>query len=48
MSSFARLLVWLFAVLLIVQLSLGGWKRMRQWLSAKFIGVTPPALAGAN
>lgn len=46
MSSFARVLVWLFAVLLVVQLSLGGWSRMRSWLSAKFIGV--PKVAAAH
>jgi hypothetical protein len=43
----ARLFVWLFGVLLVVQLTLGGWSRMRAWLSAKFIGV-PAAAAGAT
>lgn len=41
MESFARLVVWLFVTLLVLQLVMpgGGWSRMRAWLSSKFIGV---------
>lgn len=38
-SSVSRLIVWLFVTVLALQLVTGGWARMRQWLSAKFIGV---------
>lgn len=39
MSSLARLIVWMFVTVLALQLVTGGWTRMRQWLSVKFIGV---------
>lgn len=38
MESFSRVIVWLLATVLFLQLLLGGWGRMRQWLHVKFIG----------
>lgn len=38
MESFARLLLWFLAVLCVVQLTTGGWSRLRTWLAVKFIG----------
>lgn len=43
MSSFANVLVWLIAVVAILQIANGGWSRLRQWLSAWFIGVPKAA-----
>lgn len=43
MASFSRLVVWLFVVLVVLQLVTGGWGRMRAWLAAKFIGVPKAA-----
>lgn len=42
-NSLARLILWLFVTVLMLQLVTGGWGRMRQWLSAKFIGVQAAA-----
>jgi hypothetical protein len=38
-TAFARLVIWVFVAVLLLQLVQGGWGRMRQWLSVKFIGV---------
>lgn len=39
MSSFSRMLVWLLATVLVLQLTLGGWPRLKLWVHNKFIGV---------
>lgn len=44
MESFSRVVIWLFATLLVLQLVTGGWSRLRAWLSVKFIGVPAPAV----
>jgi hypothetical protein len=39
MDSFARVIVWLLVTVMVLQLMLGGWGRLRRWLHVKFIGV---------
>jgi hypothetical protein len=41
----ARVLLWFLAVVLVLQLAMGGWKRLRSWTAAKFIGVQTVAVA---
>jgi hypothetical protein len=38
-TSFSRVLVWLLVTVMLLQLVLGGWARLRSWLHIKFIGV---------
>jgi len=42
-TAFSRVVLWLFAVLVVLQLAQGGWSRLRTWFGVKFIGV--PAAA---
>lgn len=43
MEAFARMVLLLVVVLAVVQLTTGGWPRLRLWLSTKFIGVPAKA-----
>jgi hypothetical protein len=43
MTSFSRVVLWLFAVLCVLQLAQGGWARLRTWFGVKFIGVAAAA-----
>jgi len=45
-NAFARLLLWLFAVLCVLQLAQGGWTRLKTWLGVKFVGATASTTTG--